>query len=41
MHHPYRYKNELPEKTVENLGSFNKIRSRKDSVMTENGVSTE
>lgn len=39
MHHPYRYKNEQPEKTVENLGSLIKFVHVKDSVMTENGVS--
>ena len=33
MHHPYRYANEAPEQTVENLGKFIKYIHVKDSVM--------
>jgi len=36
IHHPYRYANEEPEKTVQNLGAYIKFTHIKDSVM-ENG----
>ena len=36
MHHPYRYGNETPEQTVQNLGAYIKYTHIKDSVM-ENG----
>ncbi|MHB1314263.1 MAG: AMP-binding protein [Christensenellales bacterium] len=36
MHHPYRYFNESPQKTVQNLGAYIKYAHIKDSVM-ENG----
>jgi fatty-acyl-CoA synthase len=37
MHHPYRYANEKPGKTVQNLGAYIKYVHTKDSVI-ENGV---
>ena len=36
VHHPYRYGNETPEKTVQNLGAYIKYVHIKDSIM-ENG----
>jgi len=36
MHHPYRFFNESPETTVQNLGAYIKHVHVKDSVM-ENG----
>lgn len=36
VHHPYRYANEAPEKTVQNLGAYIKYVHIKDSIM-ENG----
>jgi len=38
VHHPYRYKNEKPQETVENLGSYIKYVHVKDSVTTDGGV---
>ena len=38
MHHPYRFANEDPEKTVQNLGAYIKYVHVKDSVMTDQGV---
>lgn len=35
MHHPYRYMNESPKETVENLGSYIKYIHVKDSVMVD------
>ncbi len=37
-HHPFRYFNETPEKSVENLGAYVKYVHVKDSVMTDKGV---
>lgn len=39
IHHPYRFFEESPETTVQNLGAFIKYTHIKDSVMTEQGVS--
>lgn len=38
MHHPYRFENELPEQTIENLGSYIKYTHVKDSVMIDGEV---
>lgn len=38
IHHPFRFANEAPEKTVQNLGAYIKYVHIKDSVMTENGT---
>ncbi len=38
IHHPYRFMNEKPEQTVQNLGAYIKHVHAKDSVMTEHGV---
>ncbi len=35
MHHPYRYANENPDETVENLGAYIKYCHAKDSVMVD------
>ena len=37
MHHPYRYNNESPETTVENLGEYIKYIQVKDSVVNAEG----
>ena len=38
IHHPFRFANEAPEQTVQNLGAYIKYVHIKDSVMTESGV---
>lgn len=38
MHHPYRVANEMPEKTVQNLGAYIKYVHIKDSVVSDTGV---
>ena len=38
MHHPYRFANESPEKTVQNLGVYIKYTHTKDSVMVDGKV---
>ncbi len=37
VHHPFRFKNETPETTVQNLGMYVKYVHLKDSAPTENG----
>ncbi len=39
MHHPYRFANESPEETVQNLGAYIKYTHIKDSVMENGAVS--
>ncbi|HPJ75611.1 MAG TPA: TIM barrel protein, partial [Clostridia bacterium] len=36
IHHPYRFNNESPEKTVQNLGAYIKYVHMKDSVINDN-----
>ncbi|HOD93313.1 MAG TPA: AMP-binding protein [Clostridia bacterium] len=38
IHHPYRFNNESPEKTVQNLGAYIKYVHMKDSVMIDGQV---
>ena len=38
VHHPYRYKNETPEKTVQNLGMYIRYVHVKDSVVVDGKV---
>lgn len=37
LHHPYRFANETPEETVQNLGAYIKYAHIKDSIAGENG----
>lgn len=37
IHHPYRFKGESPEKTIQNLGAYIKYAHIKDSKIDENG----
>lgn len=38
VHHPYRYKGELPNETIKNLGDYIRHVHIKDSIITENGL---
>ncbi len=38
LHHPYRFAQEQPEQTIQNLGAYIKYVHIKDSVETENGI---